>query len=96
MPLPPSPQQQDGKDLEQAEKRDQALEAKQQKLLAQARSKPVTPVAPSKEVEAPPEPVAEAPVSGRDLANSALEMMRLEGQIAKATDDYNKRPQKRT
>ena len=94
-PLPPSPQQQDGKDLEQAEKRVQALEAKQQKLLAQARSKPVTPVAPSKEVEALPEPVPEAPVSGRDLANSALEMARLEGQISKATDDYNKRPRKK-
>ena len=92
-PLPPSPRQQKGKDLEQAEKRVQALEAKQQKLLAQARSKTV--VAPSKEAEAQPEPSPETPVSGRDLANSALEMMRLEGQISKSTEEYNKRPRKK-
>lgn len=92
-PLPPSPKQQKGTELEKAEKRVQALEAKQKKLLAQARSKEV--VAASKEAESQPEPTPAPLPSGRDLANSAMEMMRLEGQIAKSTDEYNKRPRKK-
>jgi len=92
-PLPPSPKQQKGTDLEQTQKRVQALEAKQKKMLAQARSKQV--VAPSMETEVQAEPAPAPTVSGRDLANSALEMMRLEGQIAKSTDEYNKRPRKK-
>ena len=92
-PLSPSPRQQKGTELEQPEKRVQALEAKQKKLLAQARSKQA--VAPSKDTEAQPEPAPAPLPSGLDLANSALEMMRLEGQIAKSTEEYNKRPRKK-
>ena len=39
-----------------------------------------------------PEPVQG--VSGRDLANRALEMARLQGEIDRDTDQYNKRPRK--
>ncbi len=86
-PLPPSPQQKSGSELEQAEKRVQALEAQQQRLLAQARVKGVVP---KTDKEAQPEPV---PIpSGRDLANSALAMARLQGEIARDMDEYNKRP----
>ena len=91
-PLPPSAKQQSGSELEQAQKRVQALEAQQQRLLAQARSKEM--VAPSAEKEAQPEPVQG--LSGRDLASNALAMARLEGEIAQNTDEYNKRPRLKT
>jgi len=90
-PLPPSAKIQDGTELEKAEKRIQALEAKQQRLMALARSKEKA--AATTEQETQPEPAQV--MSGRDLANSALAMARLEGEIAKNTDDYNKRPRKR-
>ena len=87
-PLPPSTPQKSGTELEQAQKRVQALEARQQRLLAQARAKQS--VKPQKEAEEQPEQV-ETP-SGRDLASNALAMARLEGEIAKNIDEYNKRP----
>ena len=90
-PLPPSAKIQDGTELEKAEKRIQALEAKQQRLLALARSKEKAAAATEQETQPEPAPV----MSGRDLANSALAMALLEGEIAKNTDDYNTRPRKR-
>ena len=91
-PLPPSTQQKSGTELEQAQKRVQALEAKQQRLLAEAKAKKS--VKPQKEAEEQPEQV-ETP-SGRDLASNALAMARLEGEIAKNMDEYNKRPRLKT
>ena len=66
----------------------QALEAKQQRLLAEAKAKKS--VKPQKEAEEQPEQI-ETP-SGRDLASNALAMARLEGEIAKNIDEYSKRP----
>jgi protein TonB len=91
-PLPPSTQQKSGTELEQAQKRVQALEAKQQRLLAEAKAKKS--VKPQKEAEEQPEQI-ETP-SGRDLASNALAMARLEGEIAKNIDEYNKRPRLKT
>ncbi len=85
-PLPPSARQQAGRELEQAQKRVKALEIEQQRLLALARSE--APVVAKIEPQAPAEPA----VSGRELAYHALEMARLEGEIARDTDEYNKRP----
>ena len=90
-PLPPSTQQKSGTELEQAQKRVQALEAKQQRLLAEAKAK--RSVKPQKQAEEQPEQI-ETP-SGRDLASNALAMARLEGEIAKNIDEYNKRPRKK-
>ena len=90
-PLPPSTQQKSGTELEQAQKRVQALEAKQQRLLAEAKAK--RNVKPQKEAEEQPEQI-ETP-SGRDLASNALAMARLEGEIAKNIDEYNKRPRRK-
>ena len=90
-PLPPSTQQKSGTELEQAQKRVQALEAKQQRLLAEAKAKKS--VKPQKEAEEQPEQI-ETP-SGRDLASNALAMARLEGEIAKNIDEYNKRPRRK-
>ena len=87
-PLPPSEKQQSGSELEQAQKRVQALESQQERLLAKSRSKTAAP--PKAENEAQPEPVQG--VSGRDLANRALEMARLQGEIDRNSNEYNKRP----
>ena len=90
-PLPPSKRQQSGGDLEQAQKKVQALEAQQRQLLAQAKAKQA--LAAAKENKEPGQaPPEQALPSGRDLANSALEMARLQGVIARQTEEYNKRP----
>jgi protein TonB len=90
-PLPPAPRHQDGDDLDHSQKRIQELEAHQQRLAAQTRSR--TTVAPAADKQVQPEPTPS--VSGRDLAHSALAMARLEGEIAKEVDDYNQRPRKK-
>ena len=90
-PLPPAPKHQDGDDLDHSQKRIQELEAHQQRLAAQTRSR--TTVAPAADKQVQPEPTPS--VSGRDLAHSALAMARLEGEIAKEVDDYNQRPRKK-
>lgn len=90
-PLPPAPRHQDGDDLDHSQKRIQELEAHQQRLTAQTRSRTV--VAPAADKQVQPEPTPS--VSGRDLAHSALAMARLEGEIAKEVDDYNQRPRKK-
>ncbi len=87
-PLPPSARQQTGNDLEQVQKRVQALEAQQRRLLDQTKSKQVLPSKSDEEPQPAPEPTP----SGRDLMSSALEMARLQGEIARNTDEYNKRP----
>ena len=87
-PLPPSVQQQTGNDLQQAQKRVQALEAQQRRLLEQAQGKSMPPSRNDSELQPAPEP---AP-SGRDLMSSALEMARLQGEIARQTEEYNKKP----
>lgn len=87
-PLPPSARQQSGSELEQAQKRVQALEAQQQRLLALARSKETARLQADKDAQ----PETAPSLSGRDLATRALEMARLEGEIDRQTDEYNKRP----
>ena len=86
-PLPASTRQQSGDELEQAEKRVQALEAQQQRLLAQTRDKGLIQKTGK---DGQPEPIQS--LSGRDLASNALAMARLEGEIARDTEEYNRRP----
>ena len=82
-----------GRDLAQARRRVQQLEAQQQRLLTQSRESPrkvpveVARVAPSEEVASKP--------SGRDLADLSLAAMRLQAQIDKQIDEYQKRPRKK-
>lgn len=89
-PLPPTSQQADGSDLQQMRKRVQELEAAQQKMLTQAAS--LAKVAAAETRSEQPVP---SQISGRDLADAARAMARLEGEIAKMADEYNKRPQKK-
>ncbi|MGE5471667.1 MAG: energy transducer TonB [Bacteroidota bacterium] len=90
-PLPPTPQQVVGSDLQQLQRRVQELEAAQQKMLAQAKS--LRSVAAAQTASEQPSPAPN--ISGLDLAESARAMARLEGEISKNFDEYNKRPRKK-
>ena len=82
-----------GKDLAEAQRRMQQLEVQQQRLLAQARdsARRVPAEAPK---SAPAEETAVQP-SGRDLADLSLAALRLQAQIDKQIEEYQKRPRKR-
>jgi protein TonB len=91
-PLPVTREVERGEDVKRARKRVQDLEVKQRQLLAKLdASKAAVPVQEAKPApaEAPP-----APVSGVDLMSSALALARMEAQIARQIDEYNKRPRK--
>ena len=90
-PLPPTSQQVTGNDVQQLQRRVQELEAAQKRMLTQAKS--VRTVATAKAADLQPAPAPS--LSGLDLAESARAMARLEGEIAKSTDEYAKRPRKR-
>ena len=92
-PLPVTDPRNPGRDLAAAERRVRALEARQQELLAAARASQ-THVAQAPERSTPAEEVAARP-SGRDLADLALAAIRLQAQIDKQIDDYQKRPRKK-
>jgi len=88
-PLPVTQPTERGSDLKEAMRRVQELEARQRQLLSQAQSRKRSP-------RPKPEPQAEmrSQVSGADLAESALIVARMEAQIARQIEEYNKRPRK--
>ncbi|MCP5267725.1 MAG: energy transducer TonB [Zoogloeaceae bacterium] len=90
-PLPPSAKQQSGADLEQKQRRIQEMEARQQKLITQAQSKRTTKAEEAQEAQPEPAPL----LTGRELASSALAMARMEAEISKSVEEYNKRPRKK-
>ena len=92
-PLPVVETRKPGKDLAEAQRRVQQLEAQQQRLLAQARqsSKRVQTAVPKPKPAEEPAPA----VSGRDLADLSLAAMRLQAQIDKQIEQYQKRPRKK-
>lgn len=94
-PLPAMRETDRGEDLKRAQKRVQELEAQQRRLLEQAQAKKSVPVPPPvAEVRPEPAPEPQPRQSGADLANMALAMARLEAQVSRQTDEYNKRPRK--
>ena len=92
-PLPVTKPPKPGKNLADAQRRVQQLEAQQRELLARARESA------RKVPAASPRPApAEQPVpqpSGRDLADLSLAAMRLQAQIDRQTQQYQKRPRKK-
>lgn len=87
-PLPVLPPER-GTDVKQTARKVQQMEARQRQLLSQLES--------AEQIHpADPEPKAEtkSQVSGADLADSALIIARMEAQIARQIDEYNKRPRK--
>jgi protein TonB len=92
-PLPVTHPRHPGRDLAEAQRRVQELEAQQQKLLAAAREAQAR--VPAKTTPASPAEEATPKQSGRDLADLALAAMRLQAQIDKQIDEYQKRPRKK-
>lgn len=90
-PLPASPQKREGDALVEARKRVQQMEQVQQKLLTQAES--TAPIRADTRASEQAEPAPQ--LSGFDLTQSALAIARLEAQIHKDIDEYNKRPRKK-
>ena len=90
-PLPPTQQQSGGAEIEQMRRRVQELEARQQAMLTQARNPHKVAAADQRHEQPQPSPT----LSGLDLAESARAMARLEGEINKTVEEYNKRPRKK-
>lgn len=90
-PLPVLSSADPGADALQARRRQQELEARQQELLAQMKAQ--AQVA-AEQAKPQLEPRREPRPSGLDLASKALALARLEAQISRNIDDYNKRPRK--
>src|SRR5688572_5904360 len=92
-PLPVTEPRKPGKDLAEAQRRVRELEAQQRQLLSQARATRslIAEQTPRQEKAQEPTPA----LSGRDLADLSLAAMRLEAQIDKQLDAYQKRPRKK-
>ncbi len=91
-PLPPNRTAIEGSDLIEAQRRVQELEQRQQQLLTRMKSEAAVQADPKLTEQQPELP---APITGADLAHNALAMARLEAQIARQVDEYNKRPRKK-
>ena len=90
-PLPVLRNIERGVEAKQVQSRQRELEERQQQLLAQAKLQ--APVA-AAEIKPQPEAQSEPRRSGADLARRALALARMEAQIARNIDEYNKRPRK--
>jgi periplasmic protein TonB len=90
-PLPPTQQQTSGTEIERMQRRMRELEVAQQKMLTEAKTARAVAAARNAAEQPTPSPS----VSGLDLAESARAMARLEGEINKNVDEYNKRPRKK-
>jgi protein TonB len=89
--LPAKREVQPGDNLMEAQRRVQELEVQQKKLLAQARSRKTIQADAAKSEQQP----EQAGVSGLDLAQSARAIARMEAQIERQIEEYNKRPRKK-
>jgi len=92
-PLPVTEPREPGKDLADAQRRQRSLEAKHQELLAQMRSAQSRVPAPAPSEVGVEEPGAQP--KGRDLADLALAAIRLQAQIDRQIEEYQKRPRKK-
>jgi protein TonB len=91
-PLPVIEPRDPGRDLTAAQRRRQQLEVQQQRLLAQQRE--VERRLAEKQHPVKAEEPADRP-SGRDLADLSLAAMRLQAQIDRQIEEYQKRPRKK-
>ncbi len=89
-PLPPSRELHSGDDLVAARRRVTQLEAQQREILTASSAQRAIDTQPSPAPEA-----SEAKVSGRDLADTARALVRLEAEIARSIEEYNQRPKRK-
>jgi len=80
-------------DAKLAAHRVQELEAQQLKMMTQLQSAKSV-AGPERQKEAPATEVLQPAASGQDLATSALAIARMEAQISRQLEEYNKRPKK--
>lgn len=92
-PLPVIEPRRPGRDLAQAERRMQELEARQRKLLSQSRQ--ATAAVPAGGERKAPSDEPTPARAGRDPAELSLAAMRLQAEIARNLEAYQKRPRKR-
>lgn len=90
-PLPPTTHQSAGAEIDVMKRRVKELEARQQAMLTQAKSQRSVTTAAQRHEQPKPTPN----LSGLDLAESARAMARLESEINKSVEEYNKRPRKK-
>lgn len=88
-PLPFERNADPGRDTTIALRRVRELEARQRQLLSQGNANTAVPTE-----EAKPQTDAQTKATGRDLATSALAIARMEAQLSRSIDEYNKRPRK--
>lgn len=89
-PLPPTPKEQAGDALVNAQARVAELEARQQKIIAKEQSERTARADADR-----PSPTPTHQLSGRDLASRAMALARLEGEIARDIEEYNQRPKRK-
>lgn len=97
-PMPVLPTTNRGADVvEQSQRRVQQLQQQEQELLAKVQEKRNELTVPPPPAQSTPQPTPEPPapeLQGQDLAARALAMMRMEAQLARQIDAYEKRPKK--
>ncbi len=91
-PLPALQKTREGNDPSEAQRRVTELETQQKKLLTQAKSRQSV-LVDVKRTEATP--VDARNISGLDLRASAMAIARLEAQIDRQMEEYNRRPRKK-
>jgi len=91
-PLPVTEPKNPGKDLAAAQRRAKELQVQQREILAQTRESERR--APKAAEQPSPSEDPAGQTSGRDLADLALAAMRLQAQIDRRIDEYQKRPRK--
>lgn len=89
-PLPDMRKVEDGDSVKAAKRKVAELEAQQQKILAQMRQAEPTVTTPER--EKPREAVPQT--NARDLLDTAKAVARMEAEVAKNIEEYNKRPRK--
>jgi len=92
-PLPVTEPRTNGRDVADARRRVQQLEEQQRQLLAKAQQ--ATTSVPPQSTAPTPSGDPGAQVSGRDLADLSVAALRLQAQIDKRVEEYQKRPRKR-
>ncbi|SMB21055.1 TonB family protein [Sterolibacterium denitrificans] len=93
-PLPVTPAVRQGNELVEAQRRIAEMEALQRQLMSQIKSREKLYSSEQQRPQNKPEPEPQ-PATGSDLAASAMAMARLQGQIERQYDEYNKRPRKK-
>lgn len=92
-PLPVTRPRRPGHDLVEARRRVAQLEAQQRRLLTQSRRERAAVVPKARQLAPEQDPAQQ--ISGRDLADLSLAAMRLQAQIDRNIEAYEKRPRKK-